>query len=83
MGQGNNGALTGLGNKHAKNTRCTQVQGPLVEVKPLCPALLDSYYKIANTGYNGAPGAVSGWSRLELSSRLEVEDEDDPRLGTS
>ena len=41
-GQGNDGARAGLGNKHAKNTRCTQVQGRRDEVKPLRPAVLVS-----------------------------------------
>ena len=44
--QGNDGARAGLGNKHDKHTRCTQVRGPLVEVTPLRLALLFSYCKI-------------------------------------
>ena len=36
--QGNDGARAGLGNKHGKHTRCTQVRGPLDEVTPLRPA---------------------------------------------
>ena len=34
------------------------------------------------SGYNGAPVAVLWWSRLELLSRLEIEDEDDRRIWT-
>ena len=44
--QGNDGVRAGLGNKHGKDTRCTQVRGPLVEVTPLRPAILVSYCKI-------------------------------------
>ena len=44
--QGNDGVRAGLGNKHGKDTRCTQVRGPLVEVTPLRPAPLFSYCKI-------------------------------------
>ena len=53
-----------------------------MEVTPLRRALLDSYCWIMKSGYNGAPGAVLWWSRLELLSRLEVEDEDDRRTWT-
>ena len=52
--------------------RCTQVRGPLVEVKPLRPALLLSYSLDHEVGLQVVLLEL-WWSRLELLSRLEVQ----------
>ena len=74
MGQGNDGARAGLGNKHANTHDVPRFRALVMRKNPYVLLflflLLDHRIGLQVV----APGAVPWWCRLELSGRLEVED---------